>query len=340
MRPFRLSHPARKTAAFQQVRHFHPTRPTPFINEALELSSAFLHNVHAISGLPWAVSIPLSALIVRTTVALPLQLYSKMQAKRERDAIPLLHAWNRCFKENLQKSEDYTREDRLLLAKMDPTRAQKQQLMKQYLERKRIVHRRLGVPRFWKPLNFLQLPIWISIMESLRAMSGNDRGLVPWLLSRLEPESADPSSALHLAVEPSLANEGALWFPDLLAGDPTGILPLALTLSILLNIRMGWKAQPLKNLADLPKVEMYKQLSLRGIRMFVQVLALNVGLSSYVSEMPTALMIYWLTSTNVATLQTLLLDRVLFPVKPLPVWKRHYVMYKTPKSLAPPAKKS
>ncbi|PWY76421.1 mitochondrial export translocase Oxa2 [Aspergillus sclerotioniger CBS 115572] len=327
MRAFRLSHPARKTAAFQHVRHFHPTRPAPLINEALQLSSTYLHAVHDISHLPWALSIPLSALLVRTSVAMPLQIYTKVQALRERDAIPLTLAWHHHIKSRIFSDRDRT----------PPSPAQRQAVMREFLVKKRSVHRGLKIPRFWKPMNFVQLPIWISIMESLRAMSGNTGGLVPWLLSLIRPESADPATTL--AIEPSLATEGALWFPDLLAGDPTGMLPLALSLSILLNVHLGWKTKPLKNMADLPKLEMYKQVTFRGLRIFVQVLALNVGLSSFVSEMPTALMIYWVTSTNIATMQTFILDRILVPAKPLPAWQQKYMMYKMPgKETLPPTK--
>ncbi|RAK98400.1 putative mitochondrial export translocase Oxa2 [Aspergillus ibericus CBS 121593] len=324
MRAFRLSHPARKSAAFQQVRHFHPTRPTPFISEALELSSAYLHTVHDVTHLPWALSIPLSALIVRTTVAMPLQIYSKLQAHRERDTIPLLLAWQQVIRNETipERDRDY------------PTVAQKQAAIRESAAKRQYLFRRVGIGRFWRLTNFLQVPIWISVMESLRAMSGNDRGLVAWLLSWIRPESAE--LATPPAIEPSFATEGALWFPDLLAGDPTGILPLALTMSILFNVHMGWKTKPLRSLAELPKMAMYRELSFRGLRFFIQVLALNVGLSSFVSEMPTALMIYWITSTNTATLQTFVLDRFLLPVKPFTPWTPRFMLYKPEKKAPSP----
>ncbi|PYH99234.1 mitochondrial export translocase Oxa2 [Aspergillus ellipticus CBS 707.79] len=326
MRPFRLSPTLRKTAVFHhQVRHFHPTRPSPFLNEALELSSSFIHGVHSISGLPWALSIPLTALIVRTSVALPLQVYSKIQARRERDAQPLLSAWAKQHRDQIFKDKH----GRLPVGSDNLSPGERMMAMKAVNKTQKAVHRQLGISRFWKMANFLQIPIWISVMESLRAMSGNNRGLVPWLLSCLEP-TVEGESPLRLAIEPSLATEGALWFPDLLAGDPTGILPLAMTASILLNIRAGWKAPPMKDLAALPKIEMYKKLSVRGLRLFIQVLALNIGLSSYVAEMPAALMIYWTTSTNIATLQTLLLDRVMFPTKPLKPWTKYFMLPNSP----------
>ncbi|KAF4761496.1 hypothetical protein HAV15_007114 [Penicillium sp. str.  len=134
-------------------------------------------------------------------------------------------------------------------------------------------------------------------MESLRGMSGNNKG----------------NHCLAVIVDrPTLANEGALWFPDLLAGDPTGVLPVFLTASILGNVLMGWKVRPWKEIPFLPKTEMYKQISFTGLRAFVIVFTCYIGFASFVQEMPTALMLYWITSTNLATLQTWILDNKVF----------------------------
>ncbi|GFF30371.1 hypothetical protein IFM58399_02547 [Aspergillus lentulus] len=324
MRPLRPSlrspHTAGKRVA-QQIRHFHATRPSPFINEVLSVSSGFIHAVHSISGLPWALSIPLTALIVRTTVAMPLQMYTKIQARKQRDLAPLLHSWRKHFQAQIKKRVDAENHNPIL-----PREAIRELATKIKAKRKEL-HKRWNVPRFWKPVSFLQIPIWISVMESLRAMSGNNKGLVPYLLSLVEPSSAEPSTAVHLAVEPSLATEGALWFPDLLAGDSTGILPAALTLSIILNIRAGWKAPALSDMADLPRIEIAKNLTVRGIRVLVQALALNIGVSSYLYEMPSALMIYWISSTNIATLQTFLLERYMLSKPLLEPWRQIHIGY-------------
>lgn len=322
MTPLRpVLRPLRKTP--RHIRHFHPTRPAPFINEVLEVSSSFIHGVHSVSGLSWALSIPLTALIVRTTVAMPLQMFSRAQARKERDLLPLLNSWSKYYSQDLLRKKAQS-PDSILPPDI------RRDLAKNIKKKREELHKRFEVVPYWKGLNFLQIPVWISIMESLRAMSGNDKGLVPYLLSLVEPASSTTSSPVHLAVEPSLATEGALWFPDLLAGDATGILPAALTLSILLNVRTGWKVPPLRDLADLPKPELAKQFIYRGIRTFIQFLALNVGLSAYVSGMPSALMIYWITSSNVATLQTLFLEKYMFAKKPLKPWKQIFIAF--PKS--------
>lgn len=167
-------------------------------------------------------------------------------------------------------------------------------------------------------------------MESLRGMCGNTNGLVPWLLSLIEPAkdtAGEAVQSLHLTVEPSLANEGALWFPDLLAGDPTGALPVLLTASILLNVNMGWKSASRLEISEMPKLQMYQTIFFSGLRVFIQVLAVNVGFSGWFYEMPTALMIYWITSTNVATLQTWLLEKYMFSRPPIPAYKAQYLKY-------------
>ncbi|KAF9892583.1 hypothetical protein FE257_000985 [Aspergillus nanangensis] len=306
----------------QQLRRFHPTRQNPFLNEVLDVSSSFIHGVHSASGLSWALSIPLTAVIVRSVVALPLQMFSRLQARKERDLQPLLNSWSKVYSQNLLRQKDPSSESIL------PPDIRRN-LAKQIKTKRKELHKRFEVVPYWKGLNFLQIPVWISVMESVRAMSGNDKGLVPYLLSLVEPASSENSS-LHLAVEPTLATEGALWFPDLLAGDSTGLLPVALTLSILINIRRGWKVPPLRDLADLPKPELTKQLVLRSIRMFIQILSLNIGLSAYVANMPSALMIYWITSSNVATLQTLFLEKYMFAKPPLKPWKQVFIDFPKP----------
>ena len=54
-------------------------------------------------------------------------------------------------------------------------------------------------------------------------------------------------------------------------------------------------------------------------------MAVNVGFASYVYGMPTGLMIYWITSSNVATLQTFLLDKYMFAKPPLKPWLKMHI---------------
>lgn len=178
---------------------------------------------------------------------------------------------------------------------------------------------------------FLQVPVFLAFMEGLRGMSGNNQGLVSWMYSW--GKSSDPDSvaeAMRSRLEPSFMDEGALWFPDLLAGDQSGVLPALLTVSILSNMVSGWKVKPLKEISDLPKIQMYKEITFRGLRVFVQLFAIQVGIMSYVNQLPTALLLYWITSTNLATLQTWFLDKVVFAQKELKPFQKRYITFEKP----------
>lgn len=304
--------PWRSVVSSSQIRKFHQTRPTRGINDILDVSAGFIHGVHSISHLPWVASIPLTALIVRTCLGLPLHIYTKINARREREIAPLMASWvNHIMMKGQSKGWS------------------KREISKEIRFRHTDLRRRANVSSLSRFAGLIQIPVWISLMESVRGMCGNKNGLVPWLLSMMSSES-DGAEHLHLTVEPTLANEGALWFPDLLAGDPTGALPLLLSASIVLNIRNGWHVASRKELADMPKMQMLQHGFWAGLRVFMQVLALNVGASTYFYEMPTALMIYWITSTNVATLQTWFLDKYMFAKPPLPSWSRRYTHYQSP----------
>ncbi|KAL4930663.1 putative mitochondrial export translocase Oxa2 [Aspergillus undulatus] len=310
----RAMHRLPRAMPFQQVRRFHQTRSAPFLNEALDAASGIVYGVHSASHLPWALSIPLTAFLVRMGVAFPLQIFYKVQARRDTDLAPILQAWRHHYQRQVHQISANESISRAQAMRMVPERG-----TKKYVE----LRRRWGVIRHWKGLPWLQIPFWIAMMESVRAMSGMSQGLVPYLLS-LSQGSAE---TIKLAVEPTLATEGALWFPDLLAGDPTGVLPVVLTASILLNVQNGWKVPALKEIADMPRKDMWSKLRWRALRLGIQILACNLGLSAYMTGMPTALLIYWITSTNIATLQTSFLDKYMFPSPAVKPRKPVYIGY-------------
>ncbi|RAL09506.1 putative mitochondrial export translocase Oxa2 [Aspergillus homomorphus CBS 101889] len=332
LQPLRLARAtgkATKSPPRLQSRSFHSTKPNPFFAEVMSSSSWFFHGIHDISGLPWAYSIPLTALLVRTVIPLPLQMYTKLQAYRERSTVPLLAAWGHLYRRRAQKLQQVARHGAGKPSSDRHGPLNLKAIAADVDRERRAMRRRLGIVRYWQALPFLQLPIWLSFMETIRMMAGRDTGPIQWVLS-LAGVELDPAS--RVPVEPALATEGALWFPDLLAGDPTGALPALLAASILLNIHRGWKATPLSEMAELPVPALAKKLSIRGLRFFVQLLALNVGLASYAAEIPVALLLYWISSSSVATLQNWALDRVLDARKKNDPehWKQVYLLFESP----------
>ncbi|TQB76875.1 hypothetical protein MPDQ_006652 [Monascus purpureus] len=310
--------PRPKSTTFQQTRNFHPTRRSQYIvNDIIHLSSDFIHGVHSVTGLPWVCSIPLTAFIVRMVVAFPLQIYSRIHAQRERDLSPLVQSWHKYFVDRIRDQNQRSQ------TPLSPREASSM-VKKELFTVQRLLRKEFRVSPFSRPANFMQLPVWISLMESLRAMCGSSQGLVPWLLSFFSL-TRSASDYVPPAIEPTLASEGGLWFPDLLAGDPTGLLPILMTGTILLNIRTGWHVAPISELANLPRNAMIREGFFRVIRLFVQVLAVHIGLSAYFQEMPCALMVYWISSTNVATLQTFLLEKHIFSNRQRKPWNRMYI---------------
>ena len=300
-----------------QIRHFHPTKPTRLIHESLDASTAFIHGIHSITGLPWAASIPLTAVVVRMIVAMPLQMYTRAIARRERDVAPLIHSW-RVYAQNRLKQLPETHRKEF-----------KKEIQEWSEGRKVFLLQKWKVRSGYKYVNLLQLPIWLSLMEGLRMMTGNNQGLVPRLLSWFGGHNA--ADALNVTVEPTLATEGALWFPDLLAGDPTGVLPVLLTATLVMNIRRGWGVTtPSAALADLPTMQMYQAFFFRGLGYFLQFMAVNIGMSAFANELPVALMLYWITSANVATLQTYMLEKHMFMRPPIPNFQRKFFAYERP----------
>ena len=298
-----------------QARYFHQTKPTQSVIETvLSGSTAVIQGIHTASCLPWVASIPLTALIVRSFIGFPLQFYSRLRAQEEKRLQPILSSWASVL---MEQSRLKTRN------KLDMQKMVAQGLQEQ---RKR-VHKTWGVSTAYRPLMFMQIPVFITVMESLRGMSGNNQGIFSWLMTMGESENA---GTLTSRLEPSFATEGALWFPDLLAGDQTGILPALLTVSILGNVMAGWKAKSFKELSDLPKLQMYKEVSFRGLRAFIQVLACQVGLMSFANQLPTALLIYWITSTNIATLQTWILEKKVFAKTTLKPFQKKYIAFEKP----------
>lgn len=317
LRSLRRSHITPATLAFQQTRHFHPTKPRPLFGEILAVSSAAIHGIHWITGLPWVLSLPLTAAIVRMSVAMPLQIFTKIQARKSRDMAPLLQSWISHYKESARSSAHGPNP----LSPQEATRKAMQEARSRQKELKRM----FGIRRFWKGANFLQLPIWLAVMESVRNMCGDNRGLLRYLGSLFEAPT-QAHQTVGPMVEPSLATEGALWFPDLLVGDPTGVLPVLLTASIIANVRIGWKSPSPKEIAELPRPELVLQSSVLGLKYGIYSLAVYIGYSASFG-MPAALMVYWLTSTNLATLQTYFLDKYLLSDRSLKVWKPIHVAY-------------
>jgi len=106
------------------------------------------------------------------------------------------------------------------------------------------------------------------------------------------------TGAALIPVESDFATEGALWFPNLLLADPQLLLPFMLSGAILLNL-FGHKPVALG-----PWMTRFRRS--------MGIVALCVG--PIMIHVPSALVLYWVSSSVLAYGQSLLLER-LMPIK-------------------------
>ncbi|KAK2797410.1 hypothetical protein FQN50_009211 [Emmonsiellopsis sp. PD_5] len=276
----------------QQTRNFHPSRPSQDpITPCIESAHAILQGVHSFTGLPWVASIPLTAVLVRSVISMPLQYYSVVQRNRRAELAPVLHSMVET--EKRAGAAEIRQKGNLTLPWSDfTTRVQIRFRQVRLYKRHRIRPKRVSY------LPLLQLPVWLSFMESLRAMVGWDAGLFGRLHGWLYPEAA----RAQIPVDTSLSTEGMLWFNDLIAPDMYYILPLTLSATMFTSITWGWKP------------DFVNHETMAWVRLILQNLAITVGPVFFFSETPAALLVYWIFSSATATIQSQLLKRFM----PLP----------------------
>ncbi|PGH27543.1 hypothetical protein AJ80_00784 [Polytolypa hystricis UAMH7299] len=287
--------------AFQQSRLFHPSQPCRLLDTSVTLANGLLEGVHSVTGLPWVVSIPLTALIVRSTIAWPLQVWAHRQYRQKAILGPILVAWSRRF-QDLVMLESFRKGEHI-----PPAVAEKRVLLKNKAK-KRDLYKRWGLWNWSGRAPMLQLPIWLCMMESIRRMVGmQDGGILTIITKWLDSNANLPS----IPTVQSMASEGALWFPDLLAYDP--ILPIFLSATLLSSIHVGFKVKPLKEIRMLPmgKERTFATMgwSLRRGAQIMSVLLIPI---MHGAQAPAGLAIYWISSSSFATMQALILKKVIY----------------------------
>jgi len=174
---------------------------------------------------------------------------------------------------------------------MGPVIAHSRLLEKTKAKREEL-YKRWGCSLWKSYLPLAQLPIWLVAIETVREMCGAGQGLLMATFGGL------PESLTAVPSEPSLAHEGMLWFPDLIVSDPHLALPFILSGVMLLNIGKFKEGQ---------------SIGQRRFTRFLRVLALAIG--PIMLQMPSAMLLYWISSAGFGYIQALVLDRVM-PMKP------------------------
>jgi inner membrane protein COX18 len=257
------------------------------LDAVLYLPHEMMNLIH--TSVPWYAAIPLTAFIARGLLVTTAGTWARSLAARYTGLHPLRQAL--AFQkrnEILQRGNFRTPKEATILVKKEVN----EQVAK--LDKRWNVTLRGQIG--W---TVAQIPVFFAMAETIRQKCAARDGLLGMGLSAFKSE--DTGTAVgHVAVttskwfEPSLANEGMLWFQDLLLPDPTGTLPFLVSGLMFANIYMT--KNTVENDASWPSL---LRRVLLGLAIFVGPLCQNL---------PAALMLYWASSTSSVMLWNAWLD--------------------------------
>ena len=271
---------------------FHTTSPRPFPDVFL-VAYWVLENSHGIEGLPWSASIPFTALFVFAFTRGPIAMYLQIVLRRQRDIEPHLH------KVRLKLEKTVMRVD------ADKTAAERVARVNVLYQDACTAARKSHNCQHWKLwLVFTKFPVWYVMMETIRRMTGTEKGFIDLVRSALGKRDFSGFSEPSAFVEPSFATEGALWFSNLQQADPYLILPFILSATLFIRAQRGYGSirimferkmedrdkayaiEPHRYDPDLPNN------FLRCKRM-AELFALAAGPATL--QFPSAMLLYWIT---------------------------------------------
>ncbi|KAK3315379.1 hypothetical protein B0H66DRAFT_536248 [Apodospora peruviana] len=291
------------------------------IESALTTTQHLFSSIHATTGIPWFLTIPLIALTINLVTRLPITIYTHRLAQRRAELAPVLQAWYG------RHARDVSRERHVLQRGQDAAKKETEKRFKRTTSR---LFRAYRVQRWKDYLNLGILPIWVFNLEALRRLSGGKPGMLGALMygnqTNADDTPATTTAALTggleeqrvvdisatgghdvigeavvtAAADPTLATGGCLWFPDLMVADPLHILPgilsVLLALNTIPNTRAGLRAfLGLDNTQSTTVVQ--SQGRLRLLRALV-IMCLAVG--PLTMQLPAAIHLYWVSSTTIS----------------------------------------
>lgn len=155
-----------------------------------------------------------------------------------------------------------------------------------------------------------QIPLFFVLVETIRKMAGHRDGILGLFAnsvglgsSRLAKEddwggSYSDDVALNPWYTPSLAEEGLLWFPDLMVPDPTGVLPYIVSGVMFANIYVT-SNMTMGNLAN-------QTVLSKRLRRIMLMVTLSVG--PLCQMIPSCMLLYWASSSLSAMVWNFYLD--------------------------------
>jgi inner membrane protein COX18 len=268
--------------ALPNRRAFHATRRrNDALDTVLYLPHEMLSQMHAY--LPWYAAIPLTAFLVRGVLVTTAGSWSRSLTARYIGLQPLRQALAYQTRHALLSKGGYS----------NPREAQQLIAVAIRKETRALDERWKCTLRGQISWTLLQIPIFLSMAEVVRKMCGTRDGLLSMGASAIGWRTEDYSiHGVSFALEnpwfqPSLANEGMLWFPDLLVPDPTGALPFVVSTLMFSNVFLAKNGHV--DPSNAPGFSRRLRRVLLGVSLLIGPLCQGV---------PAALMLYWAGSTS------------------------------------------
>ncbi|KAF2872677.1 hypothetical protein BDV95DRAFT_628255 [Massariosphaeria phaeospora] len=273
-------------------RAFHATAPRQNVvyDALLQVPHSMLCYIH--TSMPWYAAIPVSAFILRALLVTTMGARARALTSRYIGLHPLRQAIALTEGAKLKRARNFKTNQEAKRAVTLTIREQNNRLHRDWDCRLR---GQIG----W---TLLQIPIALSMGEIIRKMGNYQDGLFGMGMTALGLKEAPYTihgmdmGAPNLWYEPSLANEGILWFPDLLVPDPTGVLPFVVSGLMFTNVFLS------KNVSTRADMSMGARFWRNGL------LLLCLAIGPLLQHVPAALLYYWASSTSSVLLWNFWLD--------------------------------
>ncbi|TID28612.1 hypothetical protein CANINC_002368 [Pichia inconspicua] len=204
------------------------------IIDSLKHASEMMIQIHADTGLPWWVFIPLTTFAMRTCFTLPIAIFQRKGLRKQNELRPIIQATTPVLRAKLASIAQ--REQSKSVSEIPNERAtltaEKIMILaaKEKIKRQRNLFKKYGC-QTWKMmlLPAVQIPLWVSFSYIFRNITG-------W------------SDFGRANIDTSLTNEHFLHLHDLSVSDPYFILPITLGIVALCNAEWNFKTADLMQL--------------------------------------------------------------------------------------------
>ncbi|KAK7415921.1 hypothetical protein QQZ08_012189 [Neonectria magnoliae] len=271
-----------------------------FAGEAIQSTADAFSWVHASTGMPWFLAIPLLAVGVNATIRFPVQLYvAKLRAKRA-ELTPLVVAWTRRHHNTIVKEQSHL-----------PERILKLRMAGALEKSRRRMYKDWDVQRWKGFAPLLGIVPFVTISEALRRKCGAPLGWIGQSVGLSNPQSTGSNLGSASAMfDLSLVDGGCLWFMDLTSADPYYGLPIICTSILIWNTWGRMSKDHIRALLSLGVDETQVVTLTRIQKVLGRIMLMMPVFPLLFADLPSAIFLYWASSFGLSGINELILNRL------------------------------